>query len=50
MYFQDLIECPECGFHVHELTHVHDLPRGKVLMCEACHEDSEEGSSDDPLE
>ena len=42
MYFADLIECPECGFHVHELTHVHDSPRGKTLMCDACRDDSED--------
>jgi len=49
MYFPDLIECPECGFHTHELTQAMSMDdaRGKVLMCEACHEDSE---NDEPFE
>jgi hypothetical protein len=52
MYFADLIECPECGFHTHELTRATSMDdaRGKVLMCDACHEDSEEGSNDEPFE
>jgi hypothetical protein len=45
MYFPELIECPECGFHTHELvlaTSMDDA-RGKVLMCDACWEDTPEG-------
>ncbi len=45
MYFPELIECPECGFHTHELVlgTGMDNAKGKVLMCDACWEDTVEG-------
>ena len=40
-HFPDPIACPECGLHTHELWHETD-EKNKILMCEACWEDSEE--------
>jgi hypothetical protein len=51
MYFPELIECPECGFHTHELRQYGEVvgastnlaKRGvtkhSTLMCDACWED-----------
>ena len=44
MYFPELIECPECGFHTHELMRATSSKSGEsVLMCEECYDDAEEG-------
>ena len=41
MYFQELIECPECGLHTHELTKSTSNREGeKVLMCDVCRMDT----------
>ena len=46
-YFNDPIKCPECGLDSHELCHATDVANGqKVLMCEACYEDSDKGLCD----
>ena len=45
VYFPDPIQCPECGLHTNELmlgTSLDDM-RGKVMMCDTCYEDSDEG-------
>ena len=47
MYFQELIECPECGLHTHELTKATSRSSGeKALMCDTCWMDSDEGLED----
>jgi len=43
-YFDDPIECPECGHHTGELCQATSRHSGEsVLMCEGCYADSEEG-------
>ena len=45
VWFQDPIQCPECGLHTHELiqgTSMDDV-RGKVMMCDTCFDDTDEG-------
>lgn len=43
-YFSDPIECPECGYHTCELSKATSRASGqRVLMCENCFTDSEEG-------
>ena len=47
--YKNPIECPECGQETYELYHATsgrqlELPSPqKVLMCDACYENSEEG-------
>ncbi len=43
VHFADPIQCPECGFHTHELIRAvsMDDTRGKVLMCDTCYDDGE---------
>ena len=36
-YFEKPIECPECGYHTHELVEVPMMHNQKVLMCEGCY-------------
>ncbi len=51
-YFDEPIDCPECGHLTHELYHVTSRSsdsRGyghRVLMCEECYDDSKEGEDD----
>jgi hypothetical protein len=48
-HFREPIQCPECGFHTHELYHsCANAENGTVLMCEACnkHDYDEWVSSD----
>ena len=42
-YFQEPIQCPECGLHTKELIRgaSMDDERGKVTMCDACYDDGE---------
>jgi len=41
------IKCPECGLDTHELYHASSGGSGqKVLMCDACYDDSDEGLYD----
>ena len=40
-YFDEPIECPECGHLTHELFHARS-----VLVCEECYDDSKEGEDD----
>ena len=35
-YFEHPIECPECGYHTHELVEI-PMRNDRVLMCEGCH-------------
>ena len=44
MYFEDAIECPECGYSTSELLKATSKHSGeRVLMCQECYGDSEEG-------
>ena len=36
-YYEHPIECPECGYHTHELVEVPMTHDQKVLMCEGCY-------------
>ena len=43
MYFPESKECPECGFHTHELVKAMSKNSGqRVLMCEGCYDDTDE--------
>ena len=43
-YYDDPIECPECGYSTSELLKATSKHSGeRVLMCQGCYEDSEEG-------
>ena len=46
-YFDEPIDCPECGHLTHELRHATSRSsNSKVLMCEECYDDSKEGEDD----
>ena len=38
MYFQETVECPECGFHTHELNVINN----NLLVCDDCVDESYE--------
>ena len=41
-YFEEAIQCPECGYMTNELCEATSSSGQKVLMCEGCYEDSVE--------
>ena len=42
-YFNDGIECPECGMITYELYKATNSAGIKILMCDACCDDTQEG-------
>ena len=43
-YFDDPIECPECGYSTSELLEATSTNTGeRILMCQGCYEETEEG-------
>ena len=36
-YFEEPIECPECGYHTQELVQVKNFDSQQVLICEGCY-------------
>ena len=46
-YYEETIQCPECGYVTNTLCEATSRSSGqKVLMCEGCYEDSDEGEED----
>jgi len=45
-YYEHPIECPECGYHTHELVEVPMMHDQKVLMCEGCYSELLENEAD----
>ena len=45
--YANSVKCPECGLDTHELYHaISKSSQQKVLMCDACYDDSDEGLYD----